>query len=181
MSETFCMNALYDNRIADATVNTTFALDVLAEAAHFVEMRSEAEIREALRAQINAKKITQTDVAKVLGVQQPNAATIFTPAKNGKLRRISYDEGLKLIEHFGLNGDDKGAKVSEGALAKLLYALGPSIPKGAISESAAKALAEALSYALELLQETGASDPTDREITLAAHAATSRYREALHS
>lgn len=161
-------------------VNTTFALDAVAQAAHLVEMRSEAEIRDALRARLDAKKITQTDVAQVLGVQQPNAATIFKPAKNGKLRRISYDEGLKLIEHFELDG---GAveRVSEGALARLIFALGPSIPKSGISESAAKALAEALSYALALLQETGASEPTDREIAMAAHAAASRYREALHS
>lgn len=65
-------------------------------------MRSEAEIREALKARLDARHITQTDVARVLGVQQPNAATIFKPGKNGKLRGIGYDEGLKLIDKFQL-------------------------------------------------------------------------------
>jgi predicted XRE-type DNA-binding protein len=181
MSETVCMGALYDNRIGFAMPNTILGLDAINEAAHSHEMRSEAEIREALRAKIAAKAITQTDVAKVLGVQQPNAATIFTPARNGKLRRISYDEGLKLIEHFQLDGSGAAPRVSEDALARLLHALGPSIPKGDLSESAARALAVALSYALELLQETGANDPTDREVALAAHAAATRFREVLHS
>lgn len=67
---------------------------------------------------------------------------------------------------------------SEELLGRLLHALGPSIPKGGISETAAQALAVALKHALELLQETGASPPTDREFAMAARAATSRYLEA---
>lgn len=68
--------------------------------------------------------------------------------------------------------------ISEELLGRLLHALGPSIPKSGISESAAQALAVALKHALELLQETGANPPTDREFAMAARAATSRYHEA---
>lgn len=68
--------------------------------------------------------------------------------------------------------------ISEELLGRLLHALGPSVPKAGISESAAQALAVALKHALELLQETGATPPTDREFAMAVRAATSRYLEA---
>lgn len=172
---------VYDNRILCARENTTFALDAALGSLHASEMDSEAEIRAALQAKLAAKEITQGDIAAALGVQQPNAQKLFTPATNGKLRKISFDEGLKLIEKFGLS-DAQAARsstaISAEVLAQLLHALGPSIPKKGISESASKALAVALKHGLELLQGIGASDPTEREIAMAVHAAVSRFREA---
>lgn len=158
--------------------DTTFALDALARSLHAIDMRSEAEIREALRARLDAKAIRQTDIAAALGVQQPNAQKLFTPDKNGKLRRISYDEGVKLIEKFGLACDSPptAREISEEGLGRLLHALAPSFPDSDASELGARALAGALKYALELLRETDANEPTDREISLAARAAISRYR-----
>lgn len=153
---------------------------------HVCDMESAAEIRAALKAKLDAKEITQKEIGSTLGIQQPNVATLFTPGKNGKLRGIDFDEGMKLIRRFSL--EDKPATtqaakmpVNEAWLGRLLHALGPSLPKGEISESAAQALAVALSHALELLQETGATDPTDREMAMAARAAMSRFREASRS
>jgi predicted XRE-type DNA-binding protein len=177
------MNAVYDNRIPYAMADTTFALDAAMRSLHSVEMRSEAEIREALRAQLDAKAIRQSDIAAALGVQQPNAQKLFTPDKNGKLRRISYDEGLKLIQRFHLAADipPQSPKINEEILARLIYELGPAIPRDGVSESAAQSLAVAVSYAFELLQETGASEPTDREIAMAVRAAIAQSRGAAPS
>jgi hypothetical protein len=67
--------------------------------------------------------------------------------------------------------------INEEVLARLLHALGPSIPKKGVSEPAAKALAVALTHALALLPATGATLPSDGEIAMAVRAAVSRYRE----
>lgn len=162
-----------------ATANTTFALDAGARCFHVPEMENAAEIRAALRAKLEAGEITQKEIGATLGIQQPNVTKLFHPARNGKLRGIDFDEGMKLIRRFRLevSATDSTPSISEGVLARLLHALGPSVPKGEISESAAQALAVALTYALGLLSESGATEPTDREIEMAARAAMSRYRE----
>ena len=167
-----------------ASLNTTFALDDGAHCFHVCDMESTAEIRAALKAKLDAKEIKQGDIAEVLHIAQPNVSTLFNPGKNGKLRGIDFDEGMRLIRRFGLDdagGEVRQPAVSEGTLARLLHALGPSVPKGGISESAAQALSVALIHALELLSETGASDPTDRELAMSARAAMSRFREASRS
>lgn len=145
---------------------------------HLLDMESATEIRAALKAKLDAKAITQTEIASTLGIQQPNVSTLFNPGKNGKLRGIDFDEGMKLIRRFNLEERTAQpvASVNEATLARLLHALGPSLPKGEISETAAQALAVALKHALELLAETGASDPTDRELSIAARAAMSQFR-----
>lgn len=181
MSSTVCIAVIYDNRILRASENTTFALDGATRSLHVSDMDSADEIRAALRAKLDAKKIAQKDIAAELGIGQPNVATLFNPGRNGKLRGIDFDEGMRLIRRFNLEDRAEERKqpiVSEDTLARLLHALGPSVPKGGISESAAQALSVALLHALELLSETGASEPTDREMAMAVRAAMSRFREA---
>lgn len=179
MPSTVCIPNIYDNRMLDASANTTFALDADAGCFHVSEMENAAEIRAALKAKLDAKEITQKDIGAALGIQQPNVATLFIPGKNGKLRGIDYDEGVRLIRRFGLDDrapDNSAIHLSEPVLGRLLHALAPSFPSSEVSESAARALAVALKHALELLQETGAIEPTDREIAMAARAAIARYR-----
>lgn len=177
MLSTVSMTPVYDNRILSASGNTAFALDASLWRDHSVDMESEDQIRAALRAKLDAKEITQTDIAAALGVGQPNANTLFNPGKNGKIRAIKFDEAQKLIQAFGLASDPEVQiePINEELLGRLLHALAPSFPKTEVSASAAKALAAALSHALLLLRETGATDPTDREIAMAARAATSRF------
>ena len=169
-----------------ASVNTTFALDGDMPRFHVWDMESAAEIRAALKAKLDAKEITQREIGSTLGIQQPNVATLFAPGKNGKLRGIDFDEGMKLIRRFSLEDSPADSAplrpaINEAWLGRLLHALGPSLPKGEISESAARALAVALTHALELLQGTGANEPTDREMAMAARAAMSRFREVSRS
>ncbi len=180
MPSTVCILDVYDNRMLDASANTTFALDAAGRYDHVSEMDNADEIRAALKAKLDAREITQKEIGTTLGIQQPNVSTIFIPGKNGKLRGIDFDEGMKLIRRFRLdNGEmSKAALLNETVLGRLLHALAPSFPSSEVSESAAQALAGALTHALELLQETGAIEPTDREIAMAARAATSRYLEA---
>lgn len=156
-----------------ARENTAFALDAIFVAAHYAAMDSAQQIREALKAKLDAKQITQRQIGEVIGIAQPNVQTLFTPGKNGKLRDISFDEGKDLIRQFSLT--DARSPISEDMLARLLLSIGPAIPAGDLSESGARLLAGALTHALELLSSTGATDPTEREIAMAARAATSRF------
>lgn len=151
--------------------------------AHVNEMDSSSQIREALRAKLDDRQITQVEIGRALGIAQPNVATLFKPGKNGKLRDISYDEGLKLIERFGLRDADASnlSMLNENLLARLLASLAPALPSGPLSESAARPLAAALRHGLELLIGTGATDPTEREFELAARAAMSQLRASFPS
>lgn len=160
-----------------ASSNTTFALDAMQAGVHLFEMHSTREILDALK----ARGVQQTKIAEVLGIAQSNVSTLFNPTKRtGKPRDLSYDEGVKLIREFSLTVEDEGEApwINEAWLARLLHALGPSLPTGGMSEKAAESLAVALKHGLELLQGIGATDPTDREIGMAARATLSRFREA---
>lgn len=65
---------------------------------HHPHMENAADILAALR----ERGVTQKQIARVLGVRQPNAATLYTPGKNGSTRKLGYDEAIKLIREFGL-------------------------------------------------------------------------------
>lgn len=153
-------------------------------------MRSAQEILALLK----ARGVTQAEIARVLGVAQPNVATLYNPAKTGRLRKLGYDEAMELIAAFGLDedGDAVGdaartpapsaaAPISAAALAPVLQALVPLAPPGPLSASAAEALALALRHALQLLPPEGATQPSSDQIATAARAAALRFREALPS
>lgn len=78
----------------------TFALAYAGESAHLAAMRSTSDILAALK----DKGVTHERIGVVLGITTPNATKLYNPAsKTGKPRKLSYDEGLKLIEEFGLS------------------------------------------------------------------------------
>lgn len=121
------------------------------------------------------------DFARAVGVKEVTYRA-HESGQNGFARHADrYAEKLKVEPSWLLYGGETTAPaplVNARVLARLLFSLGPSIPKTGITEKAAEALAVGLSHGLELLSETGASDPTDREFAMAVRAATSRFREA---
>lgn len=135
-----------------------------------------------LRDARKAKFDTAAEAALAYGFKKPT----LTSHENAT-RPFDDDDALRYAKAFkvspswllALDSDPGHAAepvVSEALLGQLLYALAPSFPKTEVSESAARALAAALKHALELLQETGATEPTEREIAMAARAAISQYR-----
>ncbi|MGF7146470.1 transcriptional regulator with XRE-family HTH domain [Sphingomonas zeicaulis] len=143
---------------------------------------------------LKARGVTQAEIARVLGVAQPNVATLYNPAKTGRLRKLGYDEAMALIAAFDLGEDADGAgeaarlspppapaPISAAALAPVLQALVPLAPPGPLSASAAEALALALRHALQLLPSEGSTEPSSDQIAMAARAAALRFREALPS
>lgn len=156
--------------------NTTFALDALINGAHLWDMQSAAQILDALK----QRKITQTAIAKVLGINQPNVNTLWNPAKNGKLRKLTYDEGVALIAAFGLDDEpaEQPASVpSAETLEPILDALLPLVPNGPMTAQSRRALAEAMSYGLALLGSSGTNPANGDAIAVAARAAVLRFRE----
>ncbi|AHE52379.1 hypothetical protein [Sphingomonas sanxanigenens] len=157
-------------------------------------MQSAQEILALLK----ARGVTQAEIARVLGVAQPNVATLYNPAKTGRRRKLGYDEAVALIAAFDLDAAGDGAAegaaagartspppapapISAAALAPVLQALVPLAPPGPLSASAAEALALALRHALQLLPSEGSTEPSSDQIAMAARAAALRFREALPS
>ncbi len=151
-------------------------------------MHSAADILAALRRRLDARAITQREIAAVLGVTQPNVTKLWKPAtRTGKPRALGYDEGVKLVAAFDLFGDLSGDRAGEGdrtavsaaALAPLLQAILPLAPPGGeLSDSAARALAVALRHGLASLPDPAATDPSAADLAGAARAAIARFREA---
>lgn len=137
-------------------------------------MDTQAEILAALR----DKGVTQKQIAQVLHINQPNAATLYTPGKNGKLRKLSYDEGITLIREFELEIDAVApAPPSAESLEPLLDALLPLAPSGRLTDQSRRALAVALSYGLASLGIQTAKPASGDAIEAAARAAAFRFRE----
>jgi transcriptional regulator with XRE-family HTH domain len=141
-------------------------------------MRTSSAILTALKAKLDARKITQKQVADVLGVQQPNVSTLFNPVKKtGKPRDLGFDEGVALIEKFDL-GEVPG-QINASALARVLQAVLPNLLEvDDVPDGAARALAVALRHALALLANQPAIETDEQTIEMAARAAILRYREA---
>lgn len=109
-------------------------------------MRTAAEILAELR----SKGVTQSAMAKVLGVQQPNVATLYNPAKNGKLRQLGYDEAIALIRAFGLDTaamlpQQDGLSIpSESDIAKMIQQAMAEMPVGVSYEDYPQAVASSV-------------------------------------
>jgi len=154
--------------------NMFIALDSAKMQRHLLDMDSAAEILAALR----EKGVKQAEIARVLNIAQPNAATLYTPAKNGKLRKLAYDEGLALIKAFDLDVEATAATTpSAEALEPILDALLPLAPSGRMTGQSLRALAEALSYGLASLGIQNASVASSDVRAAAARAAVFRFRE----
>jgi hypothetical protein len=91
------MAASYDYRIYDASGNAITMLDDFIAGQHQRAVESSKDLLERLK----GAGVTQAQIGDVLGIAQANAATFYTPGKNGKLRTLKWDEGARLIERFG--------------------------------------------------------------------------------
>ena len=162
------MEVYYDNRNYHARGITNSVIDGFCAAKHPYAMLAKIELLVAAR----RKAKTQGAMAKVLGLTPPRMTELFKGERD-----LSYDEARKLIMTYGLAEGPVRRPLNASTVASILQALAPSIPAGELSEKGAESLAEGLIHALELLSESGATDPTDRELALAARAAALRFRE----
>lgn len=163
ISGTVVIARQYDNRIGDASDNTFFGLDGWRSSYHHAPVESSREFLDRLKA-----VATQEAIAKALGIAQPNAATLFTPGKNGKLRALKWDEGVRLAKAFGIapqQEDPKPAPVpapdsdlNEDTLAALIQDSLQELPAATIGDLP-RQLAGALHARLELLRS--GSEPVD--------------------
>jgi len=179
MSGTVAMTNTYDHRISGASPNTTFIVDGPRDEDHCRDVESSAEFLERLR----QAGVTQKQIAEALGIAQPNAATLYTPGKNGKLRKLGWDEGAVLASAFkvepvaGAAVAAESQPVSADLLAPLMAALLPLVPRSGAPERSAQALSEVLAYGLELLRKPGATRASDDALEVAARAAAVRFRD----
>jgi predicted XRE-type DNA-binding protein len=140
-----------------ATANTTFALDGLRQQRHSWGMRTAVEILAELR----ERGVTQTAMGKVLGIQQPNVATFYTPGRNGKLRQLGYDEAIALMKAFELEKDaaspsEPAAPVpSEDELATMIQIAMRELPVGVSFEDYPQAVSSSLHAQLRQYQAAG--------------------------
>ena len=144
---------LYDNRIDSASANTAFGLDTRKNPVHSSGVKSSAEIIDELR----SRGIKQSEIAEVLHIKQPNVATLFTQGKNGKPRALKYDEGVKLIAAFKLEGGGEDptpwlprsetiALLLEGVLRALSVAPAPKADLQAAADYFVAALLQLAEY-----------------------------------
>ena len=161
ISDTVRMARCYDNRIIKASGVTISAVSRLRGAEHEFPMLSTDELLRAAR--VKAK--SQAEIGRLLDLPSSRTTELF----QGK-RSLTYEEGRKLIEQYNLDGP-VSALPNERALASILFAMGPSIPSGGMTEKAAESLAVALLNVLGLLRETSPIHPSDRDIARAVHAA----------
>ncbi len=153
-------------------INMFFALDSKKMWRHLWDVDSASQILAALR----EKGVTQAEIARVLNIAQPNAATLYTPGKNGKLRELKYDEGMALIQAFDLDMQAYQTP-SAASLEPILDALLPLAPGGRMTDESLKALAEALSYGLASLGTRNPNSTSSDARAAAARAAAFRFRE----
>lgn len=115
---------------------------------------------------------SQAEMARVLGLDPARVNEMF----KGK-RNLSYDEAVKLVAFYKL--EEQEPSVPQRLLAPILQALIPLAPHDErISDQAAKALAEAALYAVELLKSADADHPTDREIAVASQAMLREFQRS---
>lgn len=161
------MQRRYDNHIFNAREYTAFALDAPFPARHSWSVKSASEILAALK----ERKVTQKAIGEVIGISQPNAATLYTPAKNGKLRKLSYDEGLALIREFDLNdqGADQPWLPKDATLARFLEAAMPALLAAPGSPNVIEVVAHEIGAAIRTLSRRPGKDDVQETVdTLAA-------------
>lgn len=115
-------------------------------------------------------RTTNADLARLLKLPSSRIPEIF----EGR-RRITIDEMKTIVEHFGL--EDRPPVPSAETLEPILDALLPLAPPGRVTDQSRRALAEALSYGLQLLGSDPARLANSDAIAVAARAAAARFRE----
>jgi len=174
MSGTVLMPPEYDNRMIYASPNTFFMLD----AGFSVPQQRRVQTSHDFLDRLRAAGITQEQIAKVLGVSQPNAATLYKPGKNGKLRMLKWDEGAKLIKAFG---DEIGEPSTEAAPSPISEELLSPIVEEIVAQaqsgkpgSSVRPLAEALSRYLRQLAASPAIHASPDALAAVAQAVSAR-------
>lgn len=98
-------------------------------------------------AELKRRGITHAQIAKVLGVNTTNATMLYNPsAKTGKPRRMTYDEGVLLINKFGLKPEPEAEAPGVLALSLPVARL--------VVQYVASQLGHAAPQADELVEET---------------------------
>lgn len=147
-----------------------FVADVLRSVRHHGRVLDSKGLLAELERLKDTGRTTNADLGRLLKLPSSRIAEIF----EGK-RRVTIDEMKVLVEHFGLEA--AAPAPSAETLEPILDALLPLAPPGRLSEQSRRALAEALSYGLELLGTTPATPANDDALRVAARAAASRFRE----
>lgn len=128
----------------------------------------------ALIAELQRLKVegvtTNAKLSRLLEIPSSRVAEIFA----GR-RQVTIDEMKIAVEHFGL--ERIPAAPSAATLEPLVDALLPLVPPGTLTDQSRRALAEALSYGLGLLEVPSASAASPDALKVAARAAAVRFRE----
>lgn len=118
-------------------------------------------------------RTTNADLQKLLKLPSSRVSEIF-----GRTRAVKVDEMKLLVEHFDLeSGTALPPLPSADTLEPILDALLPLAPPGRMTDQSRRALAEALSYGLELLGKSSAMQASAETLRVAANAAAARFRE----
>ena len=94
----------------------------LVVASHRSRWHARTMLRQAdILTELAARGIKQGEIADALGITRPNANKLFKPAaKTGKTRSLTFDEGVTLIERFGLDKPDDSPVEAMGVRAARL-------------------------------------------------------------
>ena len=165
MDATVCMALPYDIRSFNAT---TFALPLRCCGTHYDAMRSARDIL----AMLEDRGITRAQIASVLGISATNATKLYNDAKNGKPRKLAYDEGVALIEAFGLDDDaDAPPSVSVDRLVLAISAALQNPPPGGWTADDAQSIAEVSARVAALDPGDPANPTTPRDIEMVVRGA----------
>lgn len=113
---------------------------------------------------------TNADLARLLSKPTSRVADIFS----GK-RKVTIDEMKLIVDHYGIG--DTVETPNADSIEPLLDAVLPLMPPGRATAESRRALAEAVSYGLELLGKKSASQTSPDALEVASRAAVSRFRE----
>lgn len=132
----------------------------------------------------NAKGLTQTDLAHAIGTTLNNLGKLERGTRRLNIDWIEKIAGALDVEPYEVLMPVKAQAPKEPAqalnadnLVPILRLLLPLAPAGRASDQSLRALAEALSYGLELLGGHGSTPASEDALAVAARGALSRFRE----
>ncbi len=102
------MTAIYDFRTLPSMECATFVVDCVRRGWQGHQM----DKQEALMIALRERGVKQEEIARVLGIAQANVSKLYNSvSKTGKPRKLSYDEGVALINAFGLDPQNDSAPI----------------------------------------------------------------------
>jgi len=145
-----------------------FVADALRQPRHYAGVLDSKGLLAELERLRGAGQTTNAGLARLLKIPSSRIAEIF----EGR-RAVKIDEMKVIVEHFGLEAG--GAAPSAETLEPILDVLLPLAPPGRLTDQSRRALAEALSYGLGLLDSSSATQANEDAIRVAARAAAARF------